>query len=208
MWPFSCLPFLHSHLRFRPGPCSSQSSAQPAQGLSFLCSPTLAHAAAKLRPLAALPAPLLAPLALPPHRGSCQNEDGFLSRERHVGVCLNQGLHSCQRQPRETRPGRTGRGLRLRGRCLPTGPLLLPGRPASSSHSRHPGSEQAARGRRLCARMRRRRLSPRAGRPRPLWARVPALLAAARFLEIPASRDQVRCVRVCSVPLPPRHRWL
>lgn len=33
-------------------------------------------------------------LTLPPHRGSCQNEDGFLSREGHVGVRLHQSLHS------------------------------------------------------------------------------------------------------------------
>lgn len=107
--------------------------------------PTPAHSAAKPRPSLSLsPAPSHAPtrvpgpLALPPHRGSCQNEDGFLSRERHIRVRLNQGLHSRERQPRETGPGRTRRSLRLRGRCLPTGPLLFAGRPAPRSGRRHP----------------------------------------------------------------------
>lgn len=91
---------------------------------------------------------------LPPHRGSCQNENGFLPRQRYVGVRLHQGLHSRQRQPRQTRPWRTRRSLRLQARRLPTEALFLPGRPARRRRGRHPGPSVLLVAARRCARSR------------------------------------------------------
>lgn len=134
----SSLPTLTAHNRAPaplPPPCPQYipHSPNPAQGAAKLHP----RKSPRPRPSPRSPARLVS-LPFPPHRSSCQNEDGFLSRERHVGVRLHQGLHSRQRQPRETSPGRTRRGLGRRGHCLPTGPLLLPGRPASSRRRRHP----------------------------------------------------------------------
>lgn len=146
-------PFLCSHLRIRPQNLSHLpvlSTPRPTSSSGFPRSPNLDQRLAKPRPSERPRAPPVArhprhPIVPRPHRGSCQNEDGFLSCERHVGVRLHQGLHSRQRQPRETSPGRTRRGMGLRSRCVPTGALLLLESPVSSRHSRHPRPEPAAR---------------------------------------------------------------
>lgn len=102
------------------------------------------------------PSPTQAPLLSRPHRGTRQDKDGFLSRQRYVRVCLHQGLYSRQRQPREASPsGCTRRSLGLRSCCLPSGSVLLSGRPAPSSRRcRHPRPKRAARDSRLSARTR------------------------------------------------------
>lgn len=110
-------------------------------------------------------------LAFPPHRGTRQDKDGFLSRERYVRVRLHQSLHSGQRQPGEPSPGCSRRGLGLRSRGLPSGSLLLSGRPAPSRRRRHPHPGRTACYRRLSAHTRRRPLSRAGRRPRPsVWA--------------------------------------
>lgn len=176
--PFSVFSSYTHHLRIRPSTfLTSRASEHPA--LRSRCSPNQDQRMAKPRPSEKPRAPPVAthrapphprPIVPKPHRGACQNEDGFLSRESHVGVRLHQGLHSRQRQPRETSSGRTRRGWGLRSGCVPTGALLLPGSPASRRHRRHPGPERPARGRQLCARRRRRPLSRARWKPRPLRA--------------------------------------
>lgn len=112
-------------------------------------------------------------LAFPPYRGTRQDKDGFLSRERYVRVRLHQSLHSGQRQPGEPSPGCSRRGLGLRSRGLPSGSLLLSGRPAPRRRRRrHPHPERAARDRRLSAHTRRRPLFPRRSETTPLGVGV------------------------------------
>lgn len=163
-----------------PGPQNipPYASGAPQTRTKGLLSPALRKSPEPRPPPRTAAPPDPRPIVPKPHRGACQNEDGFLSRESHVGVRLHQGLHSRQRQPRETSSGRTRRGWGLRSGCVPTGALLLPGSPTSRRHRRHPRPERPARGRQLCARRRGRPLSRARWKPRPLRARVSAPHAA------------------------------
>ena len=99
----------------------------------------------------------------------------------------------------------------LRGCCLSTGPLLLAGSPASSRRRRHTSTERAARGRRLCTRLRCPPLSRARWRPRPpsTWPRLspsPTLLGIPRSGNPNELEPHALCGGLID-PTAPHRRW-